>query len=146
MAMLYHATYEDRMHSILTNGLLPNQKKNWKGMDMNNKLYLAFDPCVAEYFVKSSDFYNNKKICILEIDTKDLDLNCIDYDWNVRCTNENEIVTCTYDKPIYRFKYVKESHVRYDNTCNIFELQQIDVDGKQIADYLLDYFEENVEY
>lgn len=94
---LYHATYTNNVSSILKNGLIPNQKHNWIGYDLDDKVFLAFNPEIAEDFLSESNTYHNQQITIIEVNADLLDLDSFTYDWNNFCTNEEDITSVVYE-------------------------------------------------
>lgn len=97
---LYHATYADNVPSILRDGLLPNQKPNWPGYDLDDKVFLAFNPEAAEDFLSEAETYDGQRIAIIEVNADALDLDRIAYDWNNRCVEDRDITSVAYEGQI----------------------------------------------
>lgn len=92
---LYHATDKANMKSILTKGLLKNCKSNWSNMYCADKIYLAFNPSVAEDYVFGAD-NPPEEIVIFKIDFSKLNQSMFQYDWNNRCEYERDINSVAY--------------------------------------------------
>lgn len=84
--VLYHATCEPRLDSILRNGLGANVlAKNWDD-SKDGVVYLAVDPDIAESYAETSENVPEEyldSIVILEINTRLLDINKFSIDQNV---------------------------------------------------------------
>lgn len=99
---LYHATHKSNLNDILNDGILTNPPNhNWDGMDMQEKIYLAFDPEVAlDYAINSSAAEKNeweeKDFVILQIYVDKLDQSKMSYDWNNRCEYSGDINSVAY--------------------------------------------------
>lgn len=134
----YHATYRNNLQSILKEGLNPEIKEhNWKGYYVDNLIFLAFDPYTAIDFAKTADNYNKQEVVVLEIDSKDINLNDLRYDWNVKCRTVRDINTIAYANRITKFKVLTSEDV---NKARVV----YDEDFKDVTDYLFNYFEEHV--
>jgi hypothetical protein len=150
---LYHATFKKNVKSILEKGLLPGQPANFDGMEMLDCLYFAFNPNSSTCFVESADTFNDcsdeelddYEIVMFEVDTKDLDLTKVGYDWNNRCEYEDEIISITYHGVIK-----PECLTIVENIDDIDEtyfdgIRKIDDDGCYIWEKIGTIFDEEVE-
>lgn len=93
---LYHATDRKNLEAILKNGLLTHPPHHmYEGYDCEGKIYLAFDPDIAESYVEASD-ESPDDIVVLKIGLSMLKPENIGYDWNNRCEYESDINSCVY--------------------------------------------------
>lgn len=97
---LYHATYRKNADAILKDGIKRYMPQNFEGMSMNDSVYFAFNPQTALDFVKNSDTYEGQEIVVLSVDSKDLDMQYVTYDWNNRCEYENDIISIAYQSDV----------------------------------------------
>ena len=129
---LYHATNKKNLKSILSKGLLIHPPSHvYCNFDCENKIFLAFDPDVAESYAE--EIYS-ENIVLLKVKLSDLDQDAFSYDWNVRCEYKDEISTCAYRKDIPP-KYIQE--------CKSFDEPYQTIDnfkGTYLYEILLDTF------
>lgn len=143
---LYHATYTRNIPSIIANGLRPCRKHNWNGYYLEGKVFLAFDPAVAEDYLTVSETYDGDPISILEIDSNDIDIDRIKYDWNNRCEIEADINSVAYEGIIRTFRIMQEEDLMAITQPVQFEdLEHEDADAQRIFWILADVFDEQVE-
>ena len=84
---LYHATLRKNLPSIQTDGLKPGHHANWNDMYTAEHVFLAVNAEVAEDYVTSSPDYDGSEICVLKVESSDLDQEKIRYDWNTNRFN-----------------------------------------------------------
>ena len=144
---LYHATTKDHLPSILEHGLIINSPANWEGMYLASKLYFAFDPQVSIDYVETSDTYDNKEIVVLKVDTKNLNIDNISYDWNNSCSRYNEINSIAYSKSISPeyIDIVENDEIDSLPPINFSDLLHMDNDAIEIYDKIYDTFWYEVE-
>lgn len=93
---LYHGTDRKNLNSILEKGLLINSgQTNWNDMYCEGKIFLAFNPDVAEDYVYSSD-NSPEEAVILKIKFEALNQSAFRYDWNNRCEHLSDINSVVY--------------------------------------------------
>lgn len=86
---LYHATYAHYLWYIEREGLRPDAKKSWAFSE--DYVYLTSDPGVAISFAETAEDAPDDivdEIVLLEIDTKDLDLDKLELDNNILSDND----------------------------------------------------------
>lgn len=138
---LYHATTEDRLKSVKKYGLLKNKESNWEGMQMNGYIYLAFDPSVAEDYVRETDNYDDQEIVVLKVDSKYLDTERICYDYNNHCETIEYINSIAYDGNIPA-KYLQIANT-YDQGYNFEDLRFLHGVDKEIYEIIATEYYEN---
>lgn len=142
---LYHATYTKNITSIAANGLRPCNKHNWYGYDLEDKVFLAFDPEVAEDYLTVADAYDGCSVSILEIDTKDIDIDKIEYDWNNRCEKEADINSIAYKGIIKTFHIMQDGDlISIRQPVQFVDLEHGDEDAQRIYWMIADVFDEQV--
>lgn len=93
--ILYHATYNAYIDSIMSEGIIPGKHSNWECMINNNCVYLetnkdrAIDFCEVADNV-TDDIYNSG-ISVLFIDTSKLDKSKFEKDLNMIDDEETTI-------------------------------------------------------
>ena len=93
---LYHATDKKNLDSILEKGLLTNSgQNNWNDMYCEGKIFLAFNPSVAEDYADCSDNPPEETV-ILKIKFEALNQSAFEYDWNNRCEYSSDINSVVY--------------------------------------------------
>ncbi len=101
---LYHATSKDNLASILEKGLLINPPKhNWNHMDVEDKIFFAFNPIVAENYAIGGGI-SSGDVVFLRVKISDLADEGFAYDWNNRCeytSDINSVVYCANVRPEY---------------------------------------------
>lgn len=144
---LYHATYKENVEKIMREGLRRNQPVNFQGMSMEGMLYFAFDPEAAISFIESADTYEGQEIAVLSVDTADLELNKINYDWNNRCEYHENIISLAYsgDVPASALSKLNQDEIAAAPYVTIDDMETLDDDSNTIWNKLLDIFEEEVE-
>lgn len=144
---LYHATYLTNVPSILKNGLVPNQKPNWPGYDLDDKVFLAFNPETAEDFLSESETYDGQKIAIIEVNADALDLDRFVYDWNNYCTEDRDITSVVYEGkiPPTALRLLPESEKPNVPFTEFGDLEYGDARSNSIFWILADTFDEEVE-
>ena len=145
---LYHATYAKTLASIQKNGLKPNMPHNWGvglyGYDLSDKIFLSFSPAVSEDYLSTSDTYKeDEDIIVLEIDTKDIDLNKCEYDWNNRCECTEDINSVAYEGTITKFRVLTDW--KDISGAEIDAMKYGDEDAQRLYWILCDTFDEEVE-
>ena len=143
---LYHATIESNADKIRQEGLKRGKPANYDGMYMQNYLYFAFNPECAISYVETSDNYNGDEIVVFEIDTKDMDIEKMTYDWNNYCEYHNNINSLAYDDDISisLLKELTDEEIKNIEEIEFDDLRYIDDDSQEIWDGLLSVFEEEV--
>lgn len=144
---LYHATYLTNVPAILRDGLLPNQKPNWTGYDLDDKVFLAFNPETGEDFLSESETYDGQRIAIIEVNADALDLDRFVYDWNNYCTKEQDIVSVAYEGkiPPTALRLLPEPEKANVSLTEFGDLKYGDEHANRIFWILADVFDEEVE-
>lgn len=86
--ILYHATYNRFLGSIMQVGLLPGGK-GWKNWDCDKAVYLASDPEFCISMVECSDNECDDEIVVLEIDVSLLDSKLLKEDNNIDWSDDD---------------------------------------------------------
>ena len=94
--LVYHATTASNAGHIKTEGLKINQPGNWDDIRTNDCIFFAFSAEVAIDYVETSDTYDDSKVVVFSVDTSDLDMDSIGYDWNNRCEELDDINSFAY--------------------------------------------------
>lgn len=146
---LYHATFKSNEASILKNGLERFHDQNFEGMTMNECIYFAFDVEAAVSFVESSDTYENvgEEIIVFEVDSKDLDIKNITYDWNNLCEHENEITSIAYNGDVSAdcLHLMSKEEIKQAEFCEFSDLKHLDDSSAEIWEKIGTIFDEEVE-
>lgn len=143
---LYHATYTESVPSIMANGLRPCSRHNWDGgYDLEGKVFLAFDPAVAEDYLTAANTYDGSPISILEIDSKNINIDKIGYDWNNCCESEADINSIAYAGVIRKFRIMQEDDLMaITQPVQFADLGHGDDDAQRIYWIIADVFDEQV--
>ena len=134
---LYHATKQEYLDSILTNGLLVNSgNKNWSDMYVDDGIFLAFNAKVAsDYTSQVSD-----NIVILKVRYDKLDGDAFEYDWNNYCEYTSDINSCKYLKNIPAQDIEVVKNINSEPEFTIYNFEDTDMGWR-----ILDTFDEEVE-
>lgn len=144
---LYHATYKENMDAILKDGIRRYMPQNFEGMSMNDCVYFAIHPQAALDFVESSDTYEDQEIVVFAVDSKDLDMRYVTYDWNNRCEYENDIISIAYQNDVDSrclSVFTKEEIDRTDEVV-FSDLKHLDDSASKIWEKVGTIFDEEVE-
>lgn len=165
---LYHATLSSNIESILEKGLLLGEpsRRMFSGICTDGFIYLAFDIDKAKRYIEKSDYMLNQAvhdircknhseepdhkketIVFFEVDTKDLNLDNIGYDFNVKTPETKYIDSLTYNTPIKPecLKLLSDQEAAQVPKIDFRELKILDNDAEAIWALLTDIFEEEVE-
>ncbi len=137
---LYHATSVKNLEAIRNEGLKRGCPSNFKGMNMDNCLYLALNPDAAIWYAKHADSYRDKEVVVFSVTLSSLDSDQIRYDWNNRCEYEKDINSIAYseDIPIV--------HLMSDDEIRTADKNQLDAfKGTSLYEIVTDVFYEQVE-
>ena len=131
---LYHATARKNLESILKNGLLIDPPEHaYEEFDCEDKIFLAFDPDVAESYAEECDNPPDE-IVLLKVKYSALHETSFEYDWNVRCEHADEITTCVYTLDI------PPSCIQECKSSNEPSQKLSDFKGTYLYEILLDTF------
>lgn len=145
--LVYHATTARNAGHIKTEGLKINQPGNWDDIRTNDCIFFAFSAEVAIDYVETSDTYDDSKIVVFSVDTSDLDMDSIGYDWNNRCEELNDINSFAYyeEVPSGVLHKMTEDEIDEAEMTEFSDLPYLDADARDIYDALSDTFMYEVE-
>ena len=144
---LYHATSVKNKETILKEGILRNKPQNFDGISMRGYIYFAFDAEAAISFVESSDTFEGEEIVVFSVNSEDLDLTRIAYDWNNRCEYESEIISIAYDGNIDPrcLSLLTKEEIERAVSREFSDLKHIDDSSRSIWEKVGSIFDEEVE-
>lgn len=142
---LYHATYRENVDAILKDGIKRYMPKNFEGMSMNDCVYFAFNPQTALDFIKNSDTYEGQEIVVLSVDSKDLDMRYVTYDWNNRCEYENDIISIAYQSDVDSRYLSVLTKIDKAEEIVFSDLKHLDDSASEIWEKVGTVFDEEVE-
>ena len=144
---LYHATFKENEASILEKGLERFHDQNFEGMSMNDCIYFAFDIDAAVSFLESADTYDGQEIVVFEIDSRDLDIKSISYDWNNRCEYEKDIISIAYEDDVSpeHLHLMSKEEMEQAEPCEFSDLKHLDDSSAEIWEKIGTIFDEEVE-
>lgn len=141
---LYHATSIKNLEAIESEGLKRGCPSNFKGINMDNCLYLAFNPDAAIWYAKHADSYKDEELVVFSIALSDLDPDTIWYDWNNRCEYEKDIDSIAYGKDIPIVHLMSDDEIRTADKNQLDAFKGTDL-YEIVTDVFYNYVETNKE-